>query len=106
MDSRELKGLELAARAKIERHRSYWSVPSSDAQGLGYVSPDAKTCTCEDCNLRKLPCKHVFAVRFVMEREAGTMPPPADEPIPNTVPAKRPTYRQQWPQPTTTSIAG
>jgi transposase len=99
MDSRELKGLELAARARVERHRSYWSVPSSGGLGLGYkVSLDAKACTCEDYDLRKLPCKHVFAVRYVMEREAGTMPPPADESDPDTVPAKRPTYRQDWPK--------
>src|SRR5436305_9889201 len=93
MDARERKGLELAARARIERHRSYWSVPSSAGLGGGgyKVDLDATTCTCEDYELRRPAlCKHIHAVRFVMEREKGSSlpaetPEPEKEPEPKAV---------------------
>lgn len=102
MDARELKGLELAARARIERHRSYWSVPSSAGLGGGGYKIDlnATTCTCEDFELhRPAPCKHLHAVRFVMEREKGVSPP-VETPAPELPPEPKPrkaSGKQNWP---------
>ena len=98
MDTREFKGLELAARAAIEHRKTYWYVPSASHGGGYKVDYDATTCTCEDFELRRLPCKHVFAVRFVKERNRGKALPMTgtdDEPV--TLPVARPTYKQNWP---------
>ena len=100
MNTRQQKGLELAARARIECHRSYWSVPSSQAQHGSYkIDLAATTCTCEDFDTRQQPCKHIYAVRFVIERQQ-TNTVPATEPLPPSEPTPAPTpkktYRQQW----------
>lgn len=72
MDTREFKGLELAAKAKIEHRKTYWYVPSATKQGGHRVENDCSECSCEDFELRQLPCKHIFAVRIVKERNRGT----------------------------------
>jgi transposase len=93
MDTREFKGLELAARAKIEWRKTYWYVPSSKHEGGYRVDADGTTCTCDDFELRQKPCKHCHAVLIVKERNRG-------KPIPETetveVPTARPTYSQNW----------
>src|SRR5438067_8922028 len=104
MDTREFKGLELAARAAIEQRKTYWYVPSASHEGGHRVNYDATECSCEDFELRRPePCKHIHAVRFVKERNRGKPLPetPAAEPAAGAEPeqprTKRPTYRQQWP---------
>jgi transposase len=95
MDMRELKSLEIAARAKIVFVDGAWIVPSQTSKGTYRVvlAPDGETCQCEDFTLRKLPCKHIHAVRLVRERDHG-----GKSPIVVTAPVpKRPTYRQNWP---------
>ena len=97
MDTREFKGLELAARAKIEWRKTYFYVPSSKHEGGYKVDAGATTCTCDDFELRQLPCKHIFACRIVKERNRGK---PIEEMPEETVvelPVARPTYRQDWP---------
>lgn len=95
MDTRERKGLELATRAAVEHRGGYWYVSSASHTGGYRVDNGAATCTCEDFELRQQPCKHVYAVRFVRDRNRGT-PIPAMPTAP--APTARPTYRQQWPQ--------
>src|SRR5205814_9305848 len=97
MDSRELKALELAARAKIVANDDgTWTVPSQSGGGTYRVVtwPGAESCTCEDFQLRQQPCKHVIAARLVEEREGKKPAPPIDT---AEVP-KRKTYRQDWPK--------
>jgi len=48
------------------------------------------SCTCEDFQLRRQPCKHVAAVRLLLDRQIKGDPAPALPP--------RKTYRQQWPE--------
>ncbi len=94
MDMRELKALEIAARAKIAYHRGFWMVPSQSTTGTYQVSIGANpSCTCEDFALRQLPCKHVIAARFVSERDHGGE---AKQSIVDELP-KKPTYKQNWP---------
>src|SRR5438067_747142 len=94
MDLRELKGLELAARARITFEDSAWQVPSQTSAATKYrVTLDPQTCTCDDWALRREPCKHVHAARMVCERTGGEKAPNLDT---DAVP-KRPTYKQNWP---------
>ncbi len=95
MDTREFKGLELAARAKIEFRKTYWYVASASHEGGYNVNADATTCTCEDFELRQKPCKHIHAVRIVKDRNRGK-PIPEVETAVVEVPTARPTYKQNW----------
>jgi transposase len=95
MDMRELKGLEIAARSKIEFDGSAWLVPSQSGKGKYRVllSAEGDSCNCDDFALNLKPCKHVHAARIVRERDHGGKSPKIDTDV---VP-KRPTYRQVWP---------
>ena len=95
MDMRELKALELAARAKIVWHDDAWQVPSQSTGGTYRVCvwPGAESCQCEDFQLRQRPCKHVIAARLVEERDGKRPAPPIDT---NVLPIRK-TYKQNWP---------
>ena len=95
VDMRELKGLEIAARSRVDFKDGAWIVPSQSGQGKYRVtlSPEGDCCTCEDFSLTGKPCKHVHAARIVRERDHGGATIPLDT---DTIP-KRPTYRQDWP---------
>jgi transposase len=94
MDMRELKGLEIAARAKLTFADGAWLVPSQSSTTKKYrITLDPVNCTCEDFELHQQPCKHVHAARLVQERDHGGKAPKMDM----DVIAKRPTYRQNWP---------
>jgi len=73
MDPREQRGLVIAATARNIRRKSdhLWTVPST--QGAGHpcyhVNPEKKTCTCLDHQEAGHFCKHLFAVKFVIQRE-------------------------------------
>jgi transposase len=93
MDMRELKGLEIAARSRIEWNEGAWLVPSQTTNVKYRVTlTPAASCECEDWQLRQKPCKHVHAARLVQERDHGGQAPKMDT---SAVP-KRPTYRQNW----------
>jgi transposase len=94
MDMRALKGLEIAARAKLTFADGAWLVPSQASPSSKYrVTLAPASCTCEDFNLRQQPCKHVHAARLVCERDHGGKAPTIDSGV---IPV-RPTYRQNWP---------
>ncbi len=93
MDMRELRGLEIAARCRIEYKDGAWLVPSQSGNGKYRVTLAPDSCTCDDFSLRQSACKHVHAARLVQERDHGGKAPALDTDI---VP-KRPTYRQDWP---------
>src|SRR5579863_7591064 len=80
MDSRELKGMQIAATMPLKRTTYGWVVPSQTGVGTYRVASahvelqrvDAisdLTCTCPDFELRGLPCKHVIAVEMTVKRE-------------------------------------
>jgi transposase len=95
VDLRELKGLEIAARSRIAFKDGVWLVPSQSGKGnyQGRLDPGGTSCTCEDFQLRREPCKHVHAARYAQERDNGGKAPAVDT---SSVP-KRPTYKQDWP---------
>lgn len=97
MELREQRGLELAATKNIYRRGGVWVVPSQTS-GTSYevnVLTHVGSCTCPDYELRKIKCKHIYAVKFVMKREKnsdGTMT--VTESL--TVTETKKTYPQNW----------
>ncbi len=96
MDARELKGLEIADKAKLTRQGNLWFVPSQSVEGKGRrykVDPTAEQCDCPDHETRNVKCKHIFAVESTLKREHtedGETQTKTD-----TVTVKK-TYRQDW----------
>jgi hypothetical protein len=78
MDAREQRGLEIAAKARIERSGDRWFVPSQSGNvgphGNRYVvTPDVSNpkCSSPDHETRNVKCKHIWAVEFVIQRESS-----------------------------------
>jgi transposase len=94
VDMRELKGLEIAARSRVAFENGAWLVPSQTTSKKYHVflKPDSATCECEDFQLTKKPCKHIYAAKLVRERDHNGKSP---EIVVDAVP-KRPTYKQNW----------
>src|SRR4051794_15765786 len=71
MTPREERGLVIAATAKLTPKGKVWLVPSQSGKGKYTVCPDHDSpyCSCPDHEETGEPCKHVFAVRFAMNRE-------------------------------------
>ncbi len=70
MDARQERGLVIANTSKIEKNKLGWKVPSQSGNGSYIVNLDhgEPFCTCPDFEARHLPCKHIHAVEFVIER--------------------------------------
>src|SRR5437016_10303846 len=102
MDAREQRGLEIAARCKVVRRGLGWSVPSQSGSGkytvtgLPRAMEGGPRCSCPDFELRGQPCKHIFAVRMVIQREFDYGNGTVTETVSVTKTVKR-TYRQDWP---------
>jgi hypothetical protein len=75
LDERQQRGLVIAATSKItKRGNETWIVPSQSLNGkyAVTVAAEGKECTCPDFELRQQPCKHIFAVQYVLFREQVT----------------------------------
>jgi transposase len=103
--------MEIAATVALKRDANGWLVPSQGSRGARYiVSPHPTTnyriaqgleaprdnvqpfrCTCPDFELRGLPCKHVFAVQYVIRHEK------IDLDGARLTEEVRVTYTQKWP---------
>jgi transposase len=96
MDARDVKSLEITGNSRITYAGGIWLVPSQSANVRYRVnpSPSAPDCSCEDFQTRGQPCKHIRAVRLLLERQLRGEP----HPDPATIPMrpKRPTYGQNW----------
>ena len=99
MDAREQRGLEIAARMRISRGSTGWIVPSQNGNGkyLVKVEPEVTKCNCPDYELRKLPCKHIFAVQIVIRREGADGSKVTETVTVTRTVEKKPTYKQDWP---------
>src|SRR5215207_6632216 len=69
---REQKGQQIADRMNIQRQGNLYVVPSQSGRGKYTVNPEPKRCTCPDYDFRRQPCKHIFAVECVIERQKVT----------------------------------
>src|SRR5271157_1452584 len=86
--------LELTSHPKIEFSGGVWTVPSQTSPSLRYdVNPSQlnPSCSCENFQLTKRPCKHIKALRLLLDRQIKGEPPPVIPPRPS-----RPTYGQRW----------
>jgi len=75
-EARRQRGLAIAAKCRIVQKNGQWVVPSQTGNGSYRVNPEPTNpfvpqCTCKDFEERGQPCKHVFAVEFVIQREMG-----------------------------------
>jgi transposase len=70
LNSRQLRGLEIAATANIVKKGDAWIVPSQSGKGLYTVCPDPHDphCSCPDHETRGVRCKHIIAVEHVIHR--------------------------------------
>ncbi len=86
------RGMAIAALVRVEKNRLGYKVPSQSGKGSYVVNTDETPfCTCPDFERRQLPCKHVYAVEFIIQRE--------ESPDGTTIEtqAVRVTYSQDWP---------
>jgi transposase len=103
-EARRQRGLAIAALCKITEKQGRWVVPSQSGKGAYYVTlepPDPKIpmCTCPDHEATGKPCKHVYAVQYVIDREShpdGTETVTETLTVTRKTTAKRETYRQNW----------
>jgi transposase len=102
-EARRQRGLAIAAMTKFEERKSgLWIVPSQSGDKRYWVRTDCEnpTCTCPDFEERGQPCKHVFAVQFVIQRETrpdGSQVVKETMTVTRETVVKKPTYRQNWP---------
>lgn len=96
-EARKQRGAEIAKQNRIRKAPKGYIVPSQSGQGkcAVIVNADKATCTCPDYELRAEPCKHVFAVRIVIQREIDFAAGTVTETVSVTQTVKR-TYRQDW----------
>lgn len=92
--TREERGRQIASRGGIKAIGSRYAVPSqSNSAAPAYIVDVVdETCTCADFELRRGRCKHQEAVWFWLAWEGGV-----SETVTRVTPAKRKTYRQNWP---------
>jgi hypothetical protein len=97
-ETREQRGLAIAALYRIDQHDGKYLVPSQTGNGTKYtVDPDPShpSCTCPDHTGRAVKCKHMFAVEFVQTRR---LHPDGAVTITRTFKVtEKVTYRQDWP---------
>ncbi len=100
-DVRKQRGLEIAARSRIEHSpEGAWFVPAQSKPGrYTVIMSEARgaRCTCPDYETRGLDCKHVYAVRYVMEREQGANGETTVTKSVSVTETVRRTYPQNWP---------
>jgi SWIM zinc finger len=99
-NGRELRGLEIAAKARLKQDGDRWFVPSQSGGGTNHggkyiVQPDVSNphCTCPDFETRQLKCKHIWAVEFTVQREYTS--DGETQTLTETVTVKK-TYKQEW----------
>jgi transposase len=100
MNTREQRGIAIAATQKLTRSGDSWLVPSQSAPRKNYVvrpNPERPYCSCPDHDALGIKCKHIFAVEFVIQRELF---PDGEAQVTQTVTVTekvKKTYKQDWP---------
>ena len=92
MQTRQQKGMLIARQCQIvKKGDGIWIVPSRSGSRLYEVKYYGKdyTCTCPDYELRKQPCKHIYAVQVELLSWF-------DKKTIRIKEEKKPTYQQNW----------
>ena len=101
VEARKERGKQIANFAFIRWEKGYFIVPSQSApRPTTYkvtLSGEAFTCECQDHEIRRCRCKHVYAVEFFLD--GGHNTDGRDESVAKQFPVKytRKTYPQNWP---------
>ena len=66
---REYQGLRIAATVKLRQAGAIWDVPSQTTDQEYRTEPVTGWGTCTDYGVRKVKCKHLWAVEFTSMRE-------------------------------------
>lgn len=95
MNDRKLKGIQIAKTQQIRKTDRGYIVPSQSGHGTYVVTenrlfPNIRECTCPDYEQRKQPCKHVFAIQYILTKEVDA------EGNVTITQVKRITYAQDW----------
>jgi transposase len=95
MEPRQQKAIEIAAKARLTRKGDTWLVPSQSGPKKYTVDPNPQgpNCTCPDFEARQLPCKHIYAVEIVVQREYSD--DGETQTVTETVMVRK-TYKQEW----------
>jgi transposase len=73
MDARQERGFQIATTAKIEKNPLGWKVPSQSGNGSYVVKINGEPyCTCPDFEARHQPCKHIYAVQYMLQKQEWT----------------------------------
>jgi transposase/predicted nucleic acid-binding Zn finger protein len=102
MSIRQQKGLQIAERGSITRQGRLYLVSSQSGRGKYKVDVEKQHCTCPDFDFRRQPCKHMFAVEYVIEKTQTTTTQTdakgnSTTITTETVKVTRKTYPQVWP---------
>jgi len=106
LNPREQRGRKIAATAKIKRNGNRWLVPSQSRRGTYTVDQAGEQfyCSCPDYEMRRVTCKHIFAVQVSIQQEVTHTETvtrregAAVQTVTTTTKTvKRLTYRQEWP---------
>ena len=92
MEARQMRGLEIAEKANIKQTEMGWSVPSQSGHGVYEVRRKGNdlTCTCPDCEVRGVKCKHQWAVEYFFQKRTDAQ---GNITVTKIV---RKTYTQDW----------
>jgi transposase len=92
MDTREQRGIALAKAKGLKQKGALWVVPSQSGAGTYVVEPNGQlpNCTCPDFETRRIKCKHLYAVEYVVRHSVNEK---GDATFEQTM---RVTYRQNW----------
>ena len=92
---RQQRGIAIAALVPISKDKIGYRVPSQSSKGSYIVTLNGKGgkdgCSCPDYEERQKPCKHLYAVQYIIQREEL-----ADGSVAKTR-AVRATYKRDWP---------
>lgn len=95
MDARKERGRELAQRGRIVKLTQGWRVPSSSGSGSYFVRlTNTPSCTCPDFERWQMPCKHIYAVEYLITWQTET---DGKETVTTKTEAVKVTYKQNWP---------
>jgi transposase len=98
MSLREAKGNDIADKANIVRTNGLWLVPSQSGRGKYQVNAEKQTCSCPDFEIRRQPCKHIYAVEVTIKRTHTAVTKNGQTTVTETVKVtKKQTYKQEWP---------
>jgi len=96
VETREQRGLVIAAKSKITRSGDVWLVPSQTESGDKYTVIPGLKCSCPDNGIRQVKCKHMFAVEYVMERKITQDGTVTETETLKVTKVTRKTYPQNW----------